>query len=495
MNASVPQVNPPATILLTGATGFVGSALHPLLIRAGYEVRCLTRDVDDAQARHSDWEWAKGDLRDFESLKAAMRGCEGAFYLVHGMEEGEGGFREREEEEARNFALASAESGLKRIVYLGGMEPEGEPSEHLASRLAVGEILRQGVTPALELRASMIIGPGSDSWLLVRDAVARLPVIALPAALRARTQPAGIDDVVLALREGLRVPMEGSAAYDLPGPETLTVPEILEKTADALGLKPPQIVSVPFLSPEAAIQGLRFATRAEWAVAKELIQGLTRDLLARDDSYWALIRLERRRDFAAAARKAIADEDPRDRGTLGEIVESAVDRLRGKETAENRLRRYLGFALATESALERIYPDRAEESPSSGAQEFFLIQSGLSLHRKDSLEIVLRERGGSPSKVLESVARMAGWASDAIQSADDPYDKTVQDLIRCAFSENFERAMFAALAAYAEATGNAEVASVARTFAEETRAQAESILPLIRDVASKPPLPTEIPIS
>src|SRR6185369_12558540 len=230
-------------ILLTGATGFVGSALHPLLARRG-PVRCLTRDVARARARWPALDWVEGDVADEPACARALDGCRAAFYLVHSIGENQD-FRRREVEAARRFAGAAGAAGLGRLVYLGGVAPSGRVSEHLRSRIEVGEALRAGPVLTVELRASMIIGHGSLSWLIVRDLAARLPVMVLPRWLRSRTEPVAIDDVVVALLAALEIPIEASAGFDIPGPEVLTGEQILVETARAMGLPPPLRFAVP----------------------------------------------------------------------------------------------------------------------------------------------------------------------------------------------------------------------------------------------------------
>jgi uncharacterized protein YbjT (DUF2867 family) len=323
MTAAEPEPGP--ALLLTGATGFVGSAVRPGLERAGWRVRCLTRDVRRARKRAPAIEWIEGDVADAGSCTRALAGCQAALYLVHGIGEGPD-YHEHEVAAARNFSAAAAAAGVQRIVYLGGVAPNGQGSEHLRSRLEVGEALRAGAVKTIELRASMIVGHGSLSWLIVRDLAARLPFMILPRWLRSYTQPVAIDDVVVALVRALELPLSASVWFDLPGPDTLSGRQILEQTARVMGLRKPHTVQVPFLSPRLSSLWVRFVTRAEWSVAREVVVGLTEDLLARDARFWQLIDHASPLSFAEAARHALDAEQ-------GELpVEGpwgAVERARG----------------------------------------------------------------------------------------------------------------------------------------------------------------------
>ncbi len=294
-------------MLLTGATGFVGGAVRPALTAAGWSVRSLTRDADRARSREPDHAWVRGDVGDRASMARALHGVDAALYLVHGIGEGPG-FHEREVEAATGFATVAAEAGVGRIVYLGGVAPTGPGSEHLRSRVEVGEALRAGRVPTIELRASMIVGHGSLSWLIVRDLAARLPVMILPRWLRSRTQPVAIGDVVVALVRALDLPIDANVWFDVPGPETLSGKEILDRTAVLMGLGAPRSVDVPFLSPRLSSLWIRLVTRADWPVAREVVIGLTEDLLAEDDAFWARIDHPRRASFDEAARRALAAE-------------------------------------------------------------------------------------------------------------------------------------------------------------------------------------------
>lgn len=321
------------TILLTGASGFVGRALWPRLQDQGWHVRCLTRDRVRAQRQFGQRDWVQGDLSDAEVCSRALQGCDAALYLVHSIGEG-ARFGEHEVGTAKQFAAAASQAGVNRIVYLGGVAPAGAASAHLSSRLAVGEALRAGPVPTIELRASMIVGHGSLSWLIVRDLAARLPMMVLPAWLRSRTQPVAIDDVVAALMAAFDVPLPSNTWFDLPGPHIMSAHEILDATAAAMNLPRPHAIEVPLLSARLSAHWLRFVTRADWSVAKELVAGLTTDLLARDDTYWHLIEHPCRMAFAEAARAALQAEAAQSHvgGAWGffERLRSKAAQLRGR---------------------------------------------------------------------------------------------------------------------------------------------------------------------
>jgi len=312
-------------LLLTGASGFVGGAVWAALTREGWRVRCLTRDAARARERATELDWVQGDVADPVSCARSLDGCQAALYLVHGIGEG-ADYHAREVAAARTFAKAAAAAGVERIVYLGGVAPLATGSEHLRSRLDVGEALRAGPVKTLELRASMIVGYGSLSWLIVRDLAARLPFMVLPRWLESRTQPVAIEDVVVALLRALELPLTASTWCDIPGPATLSGREILEETARVMGLENPRMLEVPLLSPRLSSLWVRFVTRAQWSVAREVVVGLTEDLLARDDRFWELVGHTHRSSFAEAAQRALDAERGagRIRGTWG-----AIERLRG----------------------------------------------------------------------------------------------------------------------------------------------------------------------
>lgn len=314
--------------MLTGATGFVGRSLFPHLKQAGYTVRCAARDPSRARRQFPDRDWVRLDLDDPETLHAALADCRAAFFLVHRMSD-RSDYEERERRDALQFAAAAKAAGVERLVYLGGMKPDGTPSKHLRSRLVCGEALRSQGVPTVELRAAMVIGSGSESWRIVRDLSARLPVMLLPSWLDSRSQPIDVRDVCVALTEALEIPESEVGVHDLPGPETLSAKDILQRVSRLMG-HDPWTVRVPVVTPKLSSYWIRLVTRANPKLARELVDGLREDLVSPDDGFWRLLPDHQRTSFDEAASDALSAEH-----------DSLSDRMRKTEAWLQRFRPHL----------------------------------------------------------------------------------------------------------------------------------------------------------
>lgn len=269
-----------STVLVTGATGHVGSRLVSELVRAGRRVRALSRDErEDADGV----EFVVGDVADRHSLDAALQGAEAAYYLVHGLADSED-LEEVERAGARAFAAAATAAGVGRVVYLGGLAHGEELSPHLQTRREVGEILRSEGPPTVELRASIVIGDGSASFELVRTLVDSLPALVLPDWIETRCQPIAVDDVVAYLVEALDLELEGSAVYEVGGADTVTYAELISAYGDTVGKARPTL-TLPVLPLALPLPELlsRFAPERA-RVWLKLAEGLRHDSTVKDPS-------------------------------------------------------------------------------------------------------------------------------------------------------------------------------------------------------------------
>jgi uncharacterized protein YbjT (DUF2867 family) len=297
-------------VFLTGATGFVGMHVYPKLIEAGFTVVCGSRDPEGAQKRCPGRVFRKIDVADYDSTRAALEGCDAALYLVHSMADvpvAESDYEEQEFRSAVNFARAAEDASLRRIVYLGGIQPRGKVSKHLRSRMRTGEALRAGKVSAIELQATMIIGAGSESWRIVRDLAARLPIMLLPRWLSSKSQPVYVDDVCAALVHALTADIPESRVFPLPGPEIMSARDIIQRTAQLLGHWP-RMIGVPVMSPKLSSYWISLVTRANNQISSQLVEGLRSDLVAHDRGYWQLMPEHTRVPFDEAARRALEGE-------------------------------------------------------------------------------------------------------------------------------------------------------------------------------------------
>jgi uncharacterized protein YbjT (DUF2867 family) len=304
-------------MLLTGVGGFISAALAPTLLAEGHELRGLARDPRRARAALGEAtvgkvELVHGDVLTGEGLARALKGIDVAYYLIHSMESHPTGgsvprgFAERERLGARTFATHARRARVGRIVYLGGLLPHsGRVSRHLASRAEVQEILGEQIPDSVALRASIVIGARSRSFRLLVRLVERLPVLALPAWRRFRTQPIDVRDVIEMLAAAASLPEVGGHSFDVGGPQTLTYEEMLRGIAELLVLSRPTLGLAVTLTPLAAQLAAAVAGEDPELVLP-LMEGLQGDLLCAENRAAELLGVQLH-SFDAAVEHALGE--------------------------------------------------------------------------------------------------------------------------------------------------------------------------------------------
>ncbi|MFI5980478.1 SDR family oxidoreductase [Streptomyces sp. NPDC051555] len=270
--------------LVTGATGYIGGRLVPQLLDAGHRVRCMARSPE----RLRDHPWAgraevvRGDVTDADSVAAALRGIDVAYYLVHALGTGPG-FEERDRSAARIFAARARAAGVRRIVYLGGLTPAGVPprelSPHLRSRAEVGDVLLGSGVPTTVLRAAVIIGSGSASFEMLRYLTERLPVMVTPSWVGTRIQPIAVRDVLRYLVGSATMPADVSRAFDIGGPDVVTYEQMMRRYAVVAGLPHRLILRVPMLTPRLSSHWIGLVTPVPRALARPLAESLRHEVV------------------------------------------------------------------------------------------------------------------------------------------------------------------------------------------------------------------------
>lgn len=297
-------------ILVTGASGTIGTRLVPRLIDAGRPVRVSSRTPWLLEGRWPAAEVAALDVLRPDTLAPALRGVGVAYYLVHSMEPGaEGVFHERDVTGARAFARAATAAGVERVIYMSGLGDERGPlSEHLWSRQEVGRVLAAEGPQLLELRAAMVISRESASFRMLMDLVRRLPAMVLPRWVSTPTQPIALVDVLAYLVRSLDVPFaERHTIVEIGGPDVLTYRDMIERAGADLGRRP-AMIEVPILTPRLSSYWTGLTTSVPAALARPLIEGMSTPTVVRSDTASELFPDIRPMGFDEAMRRAVVEE-------------------------------------------------------------------------------------------------------------------------------------------------------------------------------------------
>jgi uncharacterized protein YbjT (DUF2867 family) len=275
-------------ILIIGATGYIGSQLLERLLSKGYSVRAAGRNLSKlnsfAWSKHPRLETFEVDVLNKENLIQACYGCEDVYYFVHSMNPQHKDFEKADRLAAQNMAEAAAVSGIKRIIYLGGLgEDERNLSKHLRSRMEVSRILHSGKVPVTTLRAAMIIGKGSVSFEILCSLVKRLPVMITPRWVSTQSQPIAVSNVLDYLEGCLGSEKTIGDTFDIGGPDMVTYCQLMDIYAQEAGIRKPMIIPVPVLTPRLSSLWIGLVTPYPAYIARPLAEGLKNKVVCREN--------------------------------------------------------------------------------------------------------------------------------------------------------------------------------------------------------------------
>ncbi|GAB7006226.1 NAD(P)H-binding protein [Nocardioides sp. AN3] len=266
------------TVLVTGATGFVGRRLVPALIDDGHQVKAMTRRPESYEGPGKA---VHGDVHDPGTLAEAVADVDVAVYLVHSL--GDPDFERRDAEAARAFGLAASAAGVRQIVYLGGLGSDAdELSPHLRSRRAVERLLGESGVPVTTLRAAIVVGEGGISWEITRQLVKNLPAMVVPRWTATRTQPIAIDDVVRYLAGVVGNEATLGRTFEIGGADQLTYLDMLQQAAEVMQGRHLPIFPVPVLTPRLSSYWISFVTSVDPTTGRNLIDSMSNEVVQRD---------------------------------------------------------------------------------------------------------------------------------------------------------------------------------------------------------------------
>ncbi len=272
-------------VLLTGANGYVGKRLLPVLLESGHKVFCVVRDRNRFNPRLNDYsrvETVEGDFTDPGSFGDLSERIDAAYYLIHSMSSSIDGFEELEKQTARNFGSLAERLGVRQVIFLSGIVNTEKLSRHLSSRKAVEEILSSGDFQLTIIKAGIIVGSGSASFEIIRDLVEKLPVMVTPRWVLTRTQPVAIRDVVSYLTGVLGKKEFYNHSYEIGGEDVLSYREMLLRYAEVRGLKR-YIYTLPFMTPRLSSYWLYFVTSVSYPLAVNLVNSMKTEVIVRDN--------------------------------------------------------------------------------------------------------------------------------------------------------------------------------------------------------------------
>ena len=292
----------PLTVLVTGATGFIGRRLVPVLVERGMTVRAMTRRPE---AYDGPGEPVGGDVQDADSLTDALKGVDVAIYLVHSLDDPE--FERKDAEAARTFGRVAAEAGVSQIVYMGGLGADGENlSPHLRSRREVEGLLGEAGVPVTVLRAAIVVGAGGISWELTRQLVKNLPAMVVPKWVSTMTQPIAVDDVIRYLAGVIGKEEALGRVFEIGGADRLTYLEMLQVAAEVRGGHRVPIIQVPVLTPRLSSYWLALVTDVDTTTGRNLIDSMSTEVVVNDHSIRDVVPGEPL-TYAEAVRRALAE--------------------------------------------------------------------------------------------------------------------------------------------------------------------------------------------
>jgi uncharacterized protein YbjT (DUF2867 family) len=298
-------------VLVTGASGYIGRQLAERLAAAGHDVTCMVRNAARPPRLHgAQIKFVEADALHAETLPAALKGIDAAYYLIHSMSGKVEGFELRDRQAAHSFALAASQCGVRRVIYLGGLAATGGMvSAHLKSRHETGVVLREFGPSLIELRAGIIVGNGSTSFEIIRCLTERLPVMICPRWVVTRTQPIAVDDVLQYLEAALDLGEPVKEPIEVGGSTIETYRSMMLAYARHRGLRR-LLLRVPVLTPRLSSYWLDFVTAVPPAVSRPLIEGLRSESVCTTTLAARLFPCIRPVSYSAAVQKALARPAP-----------------------------------------------------------------------------------------------------------------------------------------------------------------------------------------